>query len=727
MTAPAPGQQTPQTLATARHTERRVQLALWASGESVWEWDATSNRIAVDRAEAEAAGPGIEDVLPGATAGMPLEQFFSHAHAEDAPSLRLAWALHLRGAHADIDLAFRVTDPGGRRRWLRVRGRAMGRNSQGCTDHVLGTLKDVTAQHEAEDSLRLMAHAFASTRDAMAVVDAQWSVLEVNESLVRLAGEDSGVMPGADLRTWLPVGDTSLDQALAEGNWCEEIKLLAPAGAVPVEMSVTAVAASDGRRHCFLVALHDLRERRQNEQRLQRMAMQDKLTELPNRLAAQLHIDQLLVHAAPEFGLLFIDLDGFKEVNDSFGHDSGDALLRAVGQRLRTALPPDALLARWGSDEYLVVLAQGSGDTEVRSAAQVVLAALAGRFDVGDQELSITPTVGAVLAPQDGLDFSVLLRKADAANYAGKQAGRNCLVFFDNSLDNDAQRRVRMTSLLRIDTDRNGFRFVAQPKVDSLGRPVGAELLMRWNTEAFGNVSPIEFIPLAEKVGLIQLMGRHAAHAAAQLAAASAALGYPLPVAVNLSPKQMLQPGLDSLLLQACRRHGIAPGMLELELTESALVHNMDVVKPMLHRLRGHGFSLALDDFGTGYSSLSYLRHLPFDKIKIDRSFVMDIERDPAAVRLLDSIVGLCQVLGMHTVAEGVETPQQLAALTAMGVNEFQGYHFSRPIPVDDWLALLRDAGGVLPLLPLPLPPFAVLPAQQLKLQPMAPAAPVLS
>ena len=611
MTAPVPDQQATQALTAVRHTERRVQLALWASGESVWEWDAASKRIAVDQSEADAgtAGPGIEKLLPGATVGMPLEQFFSQVHVEDAPALRLAWALHLRGAHADIDRAFRVTDPAGRQR----------RQLLGCL-HPLG--HRVHAQH------------LTQPHDAVEQPHRRQVALDVHHK-------------------------AAVDQDLVK------------------------------------------------------------------RLAAQVHIDQLLVHAAPEFGLLFIDLDGFKEVNDSFGHDSGDALLCAVGQRLRAALPPDALLVRWGSDEYLVVLAQGSGDTELRSAAQVVLAALAGRFDVGDQELSITPTVGAVLAPQDGLDFSVLLRKADAANYAGKQAGRNCLVFFDNSLDNDAQRRVRMTSLLRIDTDRNGFRFVAQPEVDSLGRPVGAELLMRWNTEAFGNVSPIKFIPLAEKVGLIQLMGRHAAHAVAPLAAAGAALGYPLPVAVNLSPKQLLQPGLDSLLLQACRRHSIPPSMLELELTESALVHNMDVVKPMLHRLRGHGFSLALDDFGTGYSSLSYLRHLPFDKILIDRSFVMDIERAPAAVRLLDSIVRLCQLLGMHTVAEGVETPQQLAALAAMGVNEFQGYHFSRPIPMEDWLDLLRHAKGALPLLPLPVPPLMPVGAALLLPQTTSPVSPM--
>ncbi len=684
-------------ISAAQAAEQRVQLALWASGESVWEWDAVTDRVKVDVAA------GTEIPFTGAHQGMSLEQFVGRAHPDDVSAMRMAWQLHLRGAHPDIDVCFRIQDDSQRIRWLRVRGRALGRDAQGRARLVLGTLKDVTAQRDAEESLRLMAHAFSSTRDAMAVVDPQWLVLEINEALVRLAGGDSGIMPGLDLRQWLALDDSVLPQVLADGIWRAELAMRVDAqgGTVPVEVSITAVLASDGRRHCFLVAMHDLRERRQAEARLQRMAMVDELTGLPNRLASQFRVDEALAVADAQFGILLIDLDGFKEINDSYGHDHGDEILAAVGQRLRKSLPEDAFLARWGSDEFLVVLSDGSGDTEVRSSAQIVLAALAGSFAVGLHEMRITPTIGAVLAPQDGADFSLLLRKADSAMYAGKDRGRNCLVFFDSSLDGDAQRRVRMTSLLRIDTDRNGFRFVAQPKVDASGKPVGAELLMRWTTEAFGSVSPVEFIPLAEKVGLIQLMGRHAAHAAAQLAAASAELGHALPVAVNLSPKQLLQPGLDGLLLHACRRHNISPSMLELELTESALVHNMDIVTPMLHRLRSHGFSLALDDFGTGYSSLSYLRHLPFDKVKIDRSFVMDIERDPAATRLLESIVQLCKVLGMRTVAEGVETAQQLAALQAMGVDEYQGYHFARPMPVDDWLDLLRGAHSGLPLLPL--------------------------
>jgi diguanylate cyclase (GGDEF)-like protein len=693
-------------ITAAQLAEQRVQLALWASGETVWEWDAATDRVRVD------AGAGAELPLAGARQGLSLEDFFARAHPDDRAAMRLSWQLHLRGAHPDIDVSFRIADDAGRIRWLRVRGRALGRDAGGRVRQILGTLKDVTAQRDAEESLRLMAHAFSSTRDAMAVVDPQWLVLEINEALVRLAGDDSGIQPGLDLRQWLALGDEVLPAVLADGIWRAELSLRVDeqGGSVPVEVSITAVLASDGRQHCFLVALHDLRERRQAEARLQRMAMVDELTGLPNRLASQFRIDEGLAVADARFGILMIDLDSFKEINDSYGHDHGDQILQAVGLRLRKSLPEDNFLARWGSDEFLVVLPQGSGDTEVRASAQIVLAALAGRFEIGLHEVRLTPTIGAVLVPQDGGDFSVLMRKADSAMYAGKDRGRNGLVFFDSSLDSDAQRRVRMTSLLRVDTDRNGFRFVAQPKVDASGKPVGAELLMRWTTEAFGSVSPVEFIPLAEKVGLIQLMGRHAAHAAAQLAHACAELGHQLPVAVNLSPKQLLQPGLDGLLLHACRRYNVAPAMLELELTESALVHNMDIVTPMLHRLRSHGFSLALDDFGTGYSSLSYLRHLPFDKVKIDRSFVMDIERDPAANRLLESIVQLCKVLGMRTVAEGVETAQQLATLQAMGVDEYQGYHFARPMPVDDWLALLRVGHGSLPLLPLQPAPAAAVP-----------------
>ena len=286
MTAPSTTPAATDALTAARQAERRVQLALWASGERVWAFDAASDRLCVDRLDgaADAAGFALDDLLPGAVEGMSMAQFIALVYPDDAPALRLAWRLHLRGAHADIDLSFRVAYAldGGRLRWLQVRGRALDRDARGLANRVLGTLKDVTAQHEAEDSLRLMAHAIGSTRDAMALVDAQWTVLEINEAL--------------------------LARPQSDGNWCEELDLIATEGAVPVEVAITSVSASDGRHPCFPVAPYNLRERRQNGLRLQRKALVDKPTELPNRLAAQLHIDKALLHAAPEFGLLFIDL-----------------------------------------------------------------------------------------------------------------------------------------------------------------------------------------------------------------------------------------------------------------------------------------------------------------------------------------------------------------------------------------------------------------------------------
>jgi diguanylate cyclase (GGDEF)-like protein len=428
---------------------------------------------------------------------------------------------------------------------------------------------------------------------------------------------------------------------------------------------------------------------------LERVAQLDGLTELPNRSGLEEYLGRRLGEAEP-FAVMQLDIEGFKDINESYGHEAGDRLLRAASQRLSNALVANSagLLARWSGSSFTAVLAPCSSENEVRAAAQGVIAVFATPFDVGEHQVSLTPSIGAVLAPRDGDHAVELLRKLDVATCAAREPTRNRLAFYDAGLEDDVQRRVRLFSLLRADAERNGFAFVAQPKVDRLGLAVGAEILMRWPTEAFGPVSPIEFIPMAEKLGLIGLMGRHAVHAAARLAARCQAAGQALPVAVNLSPKQLLQPGLDRQLLLACERAGITPALLELELTETALLVGIEVVTPVLQRLRRHGFSLALDDFGTGYSSLGYLRHLPFTKVKIDRSFVMDIERDERALRMLEPMLRLCEVLGMSAVAEGVETAAQFEALRRLGVPEFQGYHFARPMPVDDWGRQVETASG---------------------------------
>ncbi|MCK6424781.1 MAG: GGDEF and EAL domain-containing protein [Burkholderiaceae bacterium] len=430
---------------------------------------------------------------------------------------------------------------------------------------------------------------------------------------------------------------------------------------------------------------------------LERMSRHDGLTDLPNRAGLEDYLAQRMAQG-DGFALMQLDIDGVKDINDSYGHEAGDRLLRTAAGRLREVLQggeASAVLARWSGSSFSMVLQPGSGETEVRTIAQGVIAAFALPFDAQGHPVSLQARIGAVLAPRDGATPVELLRKVDVATQAARGPVRNGLAFYGSDLEDDVQRRVRLFSLLRADAERNGFAFVAQPKVDRDGQATGAELLMRWPTEAFGAVSPAEFIPMAEKLGLIGLMGRHALHAAARLAARCAAAGQRLPVAVNLSPKQVLQPGLDRQLLVACERAGIEPALLEIELTESALLAGLDVVRPVLQRLRGFGFSLALDDFGTGYSSLSYLRQLPLSKVKIDRSFLLDIERDERALRMLEPMIRLCEVLGLSTVAEGVETPAQFEVLRRLGVPEFQGYHFARPLPVDEWAARVEAAGPV--------------------------------
>jgi len=451
--------------------------------------------------------------------------------------------------------------------------------------------------------------------------------------------------------------------------------------------------ALDSTPGCFIVALRDISERRRAEDALRDQALRDTLTALPNRAGLTQALKQRLERVGePPFSLMFIDLDGFKEVNDGFGHSAGDGLLRECAQRMLRALP-GATVARWGGDEFVALLPPGSDRTAAAAAAALLIERLGQPYGVDEQALIVTPSIGIVTCPDDGRDAADLLRCADLAMYAAKQRGRNCALHFVPELNAGHERRVLLQQLLRTDARRDGFQFVAQPKVNAAGDAVGAELLMRWATGPFGPVSPAEFIPLAEQIGVIDLMGRFALRTAARLAAMLPVVELPLTVAVNLSPRQLLQDDLERSLLQICRDHRADPALIELELTESALVSDIDQVSALLRRLAGHGFRLALDDFGTGYSSLSHLRDLPFHKVKIDRSFVKDLDSEPRSALMLDGVVRLCKSLGLHTVAEGVETRGQFERLRAAGIDEFQGYLFARPMALDLWVeaACRRD------------------------------------
>ena len=665
-------------LQSARESESRLNLALWATGEGIWVWDKPAQRVQVTGLSLG----GLATQLGGGT----MAELLARTHPEDVPAVRTALAQHDSGEQAQIDVEFRM-HLAGEWRWLRIRGRALQRDIDGWALQVTGTIRDVSDQYEAQRLRQLLAHAFASTLDALVVVDAGWAVVQANVASEALLGLACGGVVGRHLQDLLRF-EPDLAQPMP---WRGEALVRDAQGDRTLEVSITRIEASAGAAQQHLVALRDISERRRAEQALERLALFDSLTGLANRAAINQHLAGRVGRAdAPAFSLLFIDLDGFKGVNDSFGHRAGDQLLQQAAERLRSSLP-QAFIGRWGGDEFVIALADGGDDYLLRESAQLVIATLGQPFMIDGHRLSVTPSIGAVTHPADGTDAALLLRRADAAMYAAKAQGRNCLVIYAPALDDGVGRRSRLQSLVRSDAERNAFHFVVQPKVNAAGRSTGAELLMRWTTEEFGVVSPAEFIPIAEQTGMIPLMGRQALHAAARIANEVRALGSDAIVSVNLSPRQLLRPDLERTVLHACEHNRTDPSQIELELTESALVTDIGHVEKLLVRLRRHGFKLSLDDFGTGYSSLSHLRNLPFHKVKIDRSFVMDLAQSLKSRVMLEGVVQLCRSLGLGTVAEGVETEAQFALLRAMGVDEYQGYLFARPQGQTQWIAKLRQ------------------------------------
>lgn len=665
-------------------TKRRLELALWATGEAVWEWDERSNAVSI-----QCFHKAPEDWTNQLPARLELPAYLKLVHDEDRDATRLAWSLTVSGLRDELDVEHRVLI-NGQTRWIRVRGRKLETSSLGGAARMIGTLKDISQQRGADQSMRLMAHAFSHSLDAMVVTNAQWVIVEANQAFYEMVH----LPPGSAWK--LSLSDFMDVESLIDGVepsvklWRREMPLIDFLGRpIPTDVTLSALDPSDDSRVCHVVSLRDISERKRAAARLEWFAHYDPLTELLNRTALKDHLDRQLSSAPQEsFVLMFIDLDGFKEVNDSLGHNTGDALLKEIALRLQDTLRHRAIVARWGGDEFVVVLHPPSGMSEALEVTQRLIARLSDPLLIGTHQVAITPSIGVALAPHDGRDASTLLRHADAAMYAAKDAGRNRCEFYRSDLDADVLQRMQLTTLLRQAADREEFHFLAQPKTQADGTVVGTELLVRWASDVLGSVSPTVFIPLAEDIGVIGQIGALALDRAAALAARIATAGLAWTVSVNLSSRQVADLRLIDQLLGVCRRHGIEPSQIELEVTESSFLGNLAAARQVLCRLHELGFRLALDDFGTGYSALCYLRDLPFDKVKIDRSFVRDIDTDERAHALVEGIVALCRTLGMRTVAEGVETLEQLDHLRRLGLDEYQGYLFAAPLPTQELLAL---------------------------------------
>jgi diguanylate cyclase (GGDEF)-like protein len=454
-------------------------------------------------------------------------------------------------------------------------------------------------------------------------------------------------------------------------------------GGFHLTLSVSEAIAAHSR--CFTLLVQDISERRAFESKLAYQATHDALTDLPNRALYNDRLVQALAHAARQghiLAVLFFDLDRFKYINDTLGHDIGDELLKAVAERLKSNLRQEDTLARVGGDEFTLILPALHHVDGAAVVAQNILKALERPFSVSGQELFVSSSIGITFYPFDNNEASVLSKNADTAMYAAKSRGGNNYQFYSEHMNEKASKRLEMERQLRYALERGELLLHYQPQVEaSRMRIVGVEALLRWQHPELGLVPPAEFIPLAEETGLIIPISEWVMRTACIQGVAWLESGLAVSVGVNLSARQFTQPNLFETIRAILEETGFPPHLLDLELTESVVMQQGSETIAILHQLRQLGVTLSLDDFGTGYSSLSYLQQFPIDTLKIDRSFVQNITGKAGDGTLAAAIIAMAHSLRMKVIGEGVESAEQLAFLRARQCQMIQGYYFSKPLP----------------------------------------------
>jgi diguanylate cyclase (GGDEF)-like protein/PAS domain S-box-containing protein len=516
--------------------------------------------------------------------------------------------------------------------------------------------------------------------------------LLINRAAEKYLGVDRSVMLGKTAGEVMPRSSADKieaeDQKLIESGevaFLSEHAVATPAnGTRIVTATRLPVKDTDGMPQYLISVINDLTERKHHEQRIEHLARHDPLTDLPNRTAFNDCIASTIGLAAgsrESFALLCMDLDRFKAVNDVFGHAVGDALLREVGRRLG-AVSHGAFLARLGGDEFAVITPTGMQPAAAETLAERLSAALDSDIEINGNTLRVGATIGIGIYPQDGTDAAALIANADAALFRAKAEMRGSIRFFEISMDKQLRERRALQQDLRSASAHNELALHYQPQAHIDGEVTGFEALVRWHHPRHGLVPPDTFIPLAEESGLIVPMGEWILRMACREAAS---WPRPLHIAINLSPVQFQHGDLPRLVHQILLETGLAPSRLELEITEGVLIGDFTRAVAILRRLKGLGVRIAMDDFGTGYSSLSYLQSFPFDKLKIDQSFVANLGHSQQAATIIRAVIALGRGLNLPVVAEGVETEEQLRFLASENCNEIQGYLVGRPQPIDEY------------------------------------------
>lgn len=580
---------------------------------------------------------------------------------------------------------------------------SVSRDESGEASGLIGYVVDISDRQAAAEKLHLHARIFECAGEAFLIADADERILSTNHAFTTITGwsedEARGSTPeivnlGSGGGGW-----NEIRHALeARGHWSGELQPLRRDGkSFPAWVSISTVhdpASGVLTHYCFVFS--DITERKEAEARIYRLAYFDSLTNLPNRTLLYSLLEQSIAEARRRHGhgaLLFVDINRFKHINDSFGHASADLLLCEIANRLRTRLRKEDIVSRLGSDEFVITLFDIRRRDDAAVVARKLLASLAEPYQVESHEILLSASIGISVFPDDGRDAESLIRNADVAMYRAKQLGNSSFLYYSREMNMRSLERLKLEGNLRQALEREHFLLHFQPQLDlASNRIVGAEALLRWEMPGNGMISPAQFIPVAEETGLIIPIGEWVVEATCRQLRAWIDAGLrPVKVAVNLSARQFSQ-NLPRAILDKLQKYGLAPELLEVEITESMLMHNADSVVAMMQEFATAGISMSLDDFGTGYSSLSYLKRFPIDTLKIDQSFVRGIPDDANDSAIATAIIGMAKALRLRVIAEGVETAGQVDFLKAAGCDEIQGYWYSKPVPAAAFSSLLPAA-----------------------------------
>jgi diguanylate cyclase (GGDEF)-like protein/PAS domain S-box-containing protein len=573
----------------------------------------------------------------------------------------------------------------------------------GKTELIFCTDIDITERKESEHFLRLAAQVFESSRDAILITDAERRIVSINRSFTDITGyAPEDVLGKSTLSLYAgfyqPAFFEQIGTAITQsGHWQGELWGRRKDGSTyPAWVSMTVVYDEHGKIDNYIGIFSDITERKQTEEHIRHMVEHDFLTGLPNRALLLDRLQQALASAKRnrcKLAVLFLDLDRFKDVNDTLGHQVGDKLLQAVAERLKKCVRGNDTVSRQGGDEFVIMLADIRGVEQAAHIAGNILKSIGQPYRIDEHALAISTCIGISVFPGDGSDIDTLIKHADTAMYHAKAGGRNGYQFFNHDMNARIVARITLENQLRRALADEQFDLHYQPEIQiATGRVVAAEALIRWRHPDAGLLAPERFLSVAEECGLIVTIGDWVLCTACRQARRWLDLGLPICVGVNLSAIQFRQKNFLEKVKDALEKTGLPPHLLELEITESVLFDNTRASIDTMHALRDLGVRLAVDDFGTGHSSLSYLKHFPVDKLKIDRTFVHDLSTDPNDAAIIRAILIMAKSMKLGVTAEGVETFDQLAFLRAQGCDEYQGNYLTRPLRAAELMPFLQPA-----------------------------------